>query len=166
MKSKRWLWIGLSVLVVLAVLVGLTAALTPGQTHPAFAAAVDFANAAGKGDDAAAFALLDEAMQTWVTDNCPDGSVSACVRGYTPREWGGLMSAVFRRAAPDGDAWDVDVIATYERDKGFSGVCIYTRVEPDGAGAYRIAGYAGYISCGDPASRGMAANPDAPNRAP
>lgn len=166
MKRKTLLLIGLAALVGLALVIVLTAALTPENTNPAFAAAVTFVNAAVSGDDAAAMALLTPQMQVWVGANCPAASVSACAQAYTPPEWGGLLKAVFRRATPDGPAWDVDIIATYAEGTGFSGVCIYTRVEPDAAGSYKVAGWAGFVHCGDPASRSMASNPDAPNRAP
>jgi hypothetical protein len=166
MKAKSLLLIGLVGIIALALVIVLTAALTPENTNPAFATAVTFVNAAVNGDDAAAMPLLTTDMQVWVGANCPDASVSACVQAYTPPEWGGLLKAVFRRATPDGDAWDVDIIATYAEGTGFSGVCIYTRVEPDAAGNYLVAGWAGFVHCGDPASRTMASNPDAPNRAP
>ncbi|MFN8378331.1 MAG: hypothetical protein U0452_06620 [Anaerolineae bacterium] len=158
-------------LIVLAVLGGValvvlvTAALTPSQLNPAFAAAVEFVEAAERGDDESATALLSPELATWVTAQCPDGSISACVQAYTPEAWGDLISAVFRRAAPDGDAWDVDLIATYQHEQGFSGVCIYARMEPNGD-SWQVAEYAGFAWCGDPATRNMATNPDAPNRAP
>lgn len=166
MKARIVLSLSLAAVLSLALLIALTAALTPENANPAFAAAVAFVNAAASGDDAAAMPLLTPEMQAWVQANCPNSSVAACVQAYTPPEWGGLLRAVFRRAAPDGPAWDVDIIATYARGTGFSGVCIYNRVEPDAAGQWRVAGWAGFVHCGDPASRGMASNPDAPNRAP
>ncbi len=149
----------------IALVVVITAALTPGETNPAFAAAVAFVEAAERGDDAAANALMTPELAAYVVLNCPEGSVSACVQSYTPPEWGGLISAVFRRAAPDGPNWDVDLIATYQHGQGFSGVCIYTRMVPDGE-VWKVAEYAGFAACGDPATRNMATNPDAPNRAP
>lgn len=148
-----------------ALVVLVTAALTPGQLNPAFAAAVAFVEAAERGDDEAADAIMSPELAAWASANCPNASISACVHAYTPEAWGSLISAVFRRAAPDGDAWDVDLIATYQHDEGFSGVCIYTRMEPDGA-SWRVAEYAGFAWCGDPATRTMATNPAAPNRAP
>lgn len=173
--NRRKLLIGVLVIAVtLIALILLTAALIPQQTDPAFAAAVAFAQAAGRGDDETAFALLDEPMRAYVEANCPDGRVSACVEGYIPDEWGAFQNVVFRRAAPDAatmrdgqpTAYDVELIATYAEDKGFSGVCIYERLEQDAAGVWRVAGYAGFVSCGDPESRNMAANADAPYRAP
>ncbi len=164
--SQRWIWIGLAVIVLaVGVVVVVTLALVPQETNPAFAAAVEFAEAAGKGDDATAFARLSPALQDYVEANCADG-VSACIQSYIPPEWGQFLSVVFRRAAPDGAAWNVDLIATYEKDKGFSGVCIYQRMEQDSAGEWRVTRWAGYVSCGDPLSRNMAANPDAPHTAP
>lgn len=155
----------LAVVASLALVIVLTAALTPAQTHPAFAAAVAFAEAAARGDDETAHALMTPELAGYVADHCPDGRVSACVQSYTPPEWGGMLSAVFRRSAPDGAEWDVDLIATYEHETGFSGVCIYTRMTPAGAG-WQVAEYAGFAWCGDPATRSMADNPAAPNRAP
>jgi len=174
MKQRKILIGGLVIAVSAIVLILLTAALTPQQTDPAFAAAVAFADAAGRGDDETAVALLDEDMRAFVRDNCPEGRVSLCVESYIPDEWGAFQSVVFRRAAPvidsmrDGQAsaYDVELIATYAEGKGFSGVCIYQRMEQNEAGEWRVAGYAGFVSCGDPESRNMANNPDAPNRAP
>lgn len=164
--SRRWLGIGLAVIVLaVGVVIVVTLALVPQETNPAFAAALEFAEAVGAGEDEVAFALLSPALQAYVQANCSDG-VSACIQGYIPPEWGGFMSVVFRRAAPDGAAWNVDLIASYEQDKGFSGVCIYQRMEADSAGAWRVTRWAGYVACGDPRSRSMATNPDAPNTAP
>jgi hypothetical protein len=158
--SVLTLVIGVSVVAVIGLV------LTPQATNPAFAAATRFIEAAGRGDEAAAFALLSETMQAYVKTNCPNGRVSACVQGYIPPEWGAFLSAVFRRAAPDGVNWQVEMIATYEKDKGFSGVCIHQRMESDSAGGWRVAGWAGFIACGDPRSRNMSTNPNTPNRAP
>ena len=166
MNSKRILWIVLAVVLMIAVIVVITAALTPQDTNPAFAAAVTFLNAAANGDDATAFPILNDELQAYVTTNCPDGSVSACVESYIPPEWGEFQSAVYRRATPDGDAWNVDLIGTYQHGVGGSGVCVYQRMEQDESGSWRVAQWAGFISCGDAASRNMASNPDTPNRAP
>lgn len=166
MNSKRILWIVLAVVLAVGIVVVVTATFVPQETSPAAAAAVTFMNAAGKGDDATAFLLLSDELQAYVTANCPDGSVSACIDSYTPPEWGNLQSAVYRRSTPDGAAWDVDLISTYERDRGASGVCIYHRVEQDDMGAWRVVEWAGFLACGDAASRNMATNPDTPNRAP
>lgn len=160
------MWIALAVVLALALIVVVTAALTPEELNPAFASAVAFSKAAASGDDAAALPILSDELQAYVTNNCPDGSVSACVSDYIPAEWGNFLNVVYRRAAPDGAAWNVDLIATYEHGEGGSGVCIYNRVEQDGAGEWRVTKWAGFVSCGDPASRSMATNPDAPNRAP
>jgi hypothetical protein len=166
MPRSRLIWISIVAIIIVAAIIVLTLALTPAEVNPAAATAAAFMNAAGKGDDATAFALLSADMQEYVAANCPDGSVAACITGYTPPEWGELVSAVFRRAAPDENAWDVDLIATYERDTGASGVCSYYRMEQDEAGVWRVAGWAGFIWCGDAASRNMATNPDTLNRAP
>ncbi len=166
MKFQRIVWIILLLVVSIAVVVVISQTLTPPETNPAFAVSTTFMNAAGKGDDDTAFPLLSTEMQTYVENNCPDGSVSACIEGYTPPEWGNLHSAVFRRAAPDGGAWDVDLIATYEQGTGASGVCSYFRMEQDAAGEWRVYGWAGFLACGDGRSRNMATNPDTPNRVP
>lgn len=167
MSRKTWL-IGAGVILAsLVIIIILTAALTPSGAHPAFAAAEAFMAAAGRGDDAVAESYLSPAMQAYVAANCPDGSVSACIDAYTPPEWGGLIKAVYRRSTPEGNrAWDVDLIATYQFGTGFSGVCIYQRMEQDESGAWKVAGWAGFLHCGDPASRDMESNPDTPNRAP
>lgn len=155
--------IGLAAGVALVVIV--TAALTPGEMNPAFTAAVTFVEAAERGDDVTAAALMTPELAAYVAQNCPEGSVSACVHAHTPAEWGDLISAVFRRAAPDGPDWDVDLIATYEHGKGASGVCIYTRLIAEGE-AWKVAEYAGFAGCADPRTRNMATNPDTPNRVP
>ena len=94
------------------------------------------------------------------------GSVSACVHSYTPPEWGKLVDAAFRRAAPDGQAWNVEIISNYASGTGASGVCIYTRVEPNGAGDWQVTRWAGFVHCSDPTARNMDTNPDTPNCAP
>jgi hypothetical protein len=165
MPRRRIFWIAGLIIVSIAIVVVITLALTPQETNPAFAAATDFMNAAGKGDDAA-LGLLSGEMQTYVQANCPNSSVSACIISYTPAEWGKLNSAVFRRAAPDGSNWNVELIATYERDTGASGVCSHYRMQQDETGQWRVYGWAGFLWCGDPRSRNMATNPDTPNRAP
>jgi hypothetical protein len=165
MTSKRLFWIAIAIVASVIILIFASLSLTP-QTSPAFDAAVRFANAAGTGDDDTAFALLSPELQEYVRANCPDGSVSACVRSYTPPEWGDFQSGVFRRAAPIGQHWDVQVIATYQFAEGFSGVCIYLRMESTAENQWQVTEWAGFISCGDGASRDMATNPDTPNRVP
>lgn len=152
--------------IVLAAVVLITLALTPEGTNPVSAAAVTFANAAGKGDEATAFALLSPELAAYTRASCPDGRVTACIDGYIPDAWGDLVSALYRRAAPVGAEWDIDLIATYARDIGASGVCTTLHMAQDEAGAWRVTRWAGWVWCGDPASRDMEANPDAPNRAP
>ncbi|MCB9451273.1 MAG: hypothetical protein H6672_07520 [Anaerolineaceae bacterium] len=166
MQSKRIWIIALAIIVSILIVIVVTYALTPQNTDPAYLAALEFVEAVRQQDDPTAFALLSDDLQTYVRDNCPDGSVSACINAYTPPEWGKMLSAVFRRAAPDGPNFDVDIIATYAEDKGFSGVCIYQRMEQDAAGEWKVYAWAGYVSCGDGASRNMAHNLDAPNRVP
>lgn len=166
MPRRRIFWIAGLVIVSVAVIVIITLALTPQETNPAFAAATRFMNAAGNGEDVIALSLLSSEMQSYVQANCPNHSVSACIMGYTPAEWGMLQSAVFRRAAPDGANWNVELIAIYQHDKGASGVCSQYRMQQDESGAWRVYGWAGFLWCGDPRSRNMATNPDTPNRVP
>lgn len=168
MKSKWILVASILIGALILAMIAATAVFDPESSSPAAKTAGVFVRAALNGEDAAASPLLDADLQTWAGENCPDGRVSACVQSYIPPEWGALQGVVFRRAAPDAGAWNVEWIATYTADKGASGVCIYTRVEPDATApdSWRVAGWAGFIHCGDPASRGMATNPDAPNRAP
>lgn len=167
--------VSLITLLAAAALVVLTATL---GLAPEYAIAQDFLNIAGESTaddaDARAIALLSEEMQQYVTQNCPNGSVSECIDAYTPPEWGKLLKAVYRRSIPDGEnAWDVLVIATYELGQGFSGVCMYQRVErlADPAGdaynGWRVAGWSGFISC-DESDAGLSTlkEADAPNRAP
>lgn len=161
MKTNRILLIAAVISVIVVIII--TMMLVPQATNPAYDTALVFIHAASTGDDATAFPLLNQEMQAWVSTNCPDGSVSACVRGYELPEWQGFRSAVFRRAAPDGAAWDVTLIASYNVDPG--GVCIYHRMEQE-AGAWRVAGWAGFIKCAQAESTDMANNPLTPNRAP
>jgi hypothetical protein len=166
MKFRMVIIIGLVALVAAIAVIALIATqLTPQATNPAFTAAVDFVNAAGAGDDTTALALLDEEMRAYVAENCPNGSPSACIQSYAAPDWGKLVTAVFRRAAPDGTNWDVEVIAHHETSVGASGICSMIRVAPNGEN-WQVAGWAGFIHCGEPQSRDMATNPDTPNRAP
>lgn len=167
--DKRWIWIGLVVVIVTVALVVITTAtFTPEGTEPAFNVATTFVNAAAQGDETTAFPLLSPQLQEWATTNCPNGRVSDCVQAYTPTEWGQLASAEFRRSTRVGAAWDIDLIGYYDQQgtQGFSGVCVYTRVEESAPGDWRVVGWAGWAWCGDPATRNMARNPDAPNRVP
>lgn len=165
MTSKRLLWIALALVTSVIIIILVSLSLTP-QTSPAFDVAVRFANAAASGDDDTAFATLSPQLQEYVRTNCPDGSVSACVQSYIPPEWGNFQSAVFRRAAPVGQNWDVQVIASYQFAEGGSGVCIYVKMESVADAQWQVTEWAGFISCGDPASRDMATNPETPNRVP
>lgn len=170
MKQSQLIILGVVTLIVVGSLIGLTLVFTAENTEPAFDAAVRFMNAAGTGNEETAFALLAPEMQDYVRDNCPDGSVSVCVDDYTPAEWGALVrdgAAVFRRAIPDGEAWDVLLVATYEEGQGFAGVCIYHRMEEIAEGDWRVAGWSGFISCDAPDSGIQGLRRDtAPNRAP
>lgn len=167
MKTSSVIITAVVALVLIVALVGLTLVLTPENTNPAFAAATRFMNAAGNGDDETAFELLSSELQTYVTENCPDGSVSACIDAYTPPQWGDLLSAVYRRSIPDNGAWDVLLVATYEEDQGFSGVCIYHRVEEVAPDDWRVAAWSGFVSCdrSDAGIQGLRRT-DAPNRVP
>lgn len=166
-RNRRILWFGILLVISLA-LIGLTLILTPEAT-PAFDTAVEFMNAAGRGDDATASGKLSPELLQFVEANCRDGSVSACVDDYTPPEWGNLIQAVFRRSIPDGEnAWDVMVVSTYEQEQGFSGVCTYYHVIRTGDDEWKIDRWSGFIACDD-SNAGLVAmrdNPDAPNRAP
>jgi len=131
-------------------IIGLTVVLTPENTNPAYDVATQFMNAAGLGDDETAFPLLSPEMQTYVTANCPENSVSTCISDYTPDEWGTLIrdgAAVYRRSIADGLAWDVLLVAVYEEGQGFAGVCIYHRMEEIAEDDWRVAGWSGFVSC-------------------
>lgn len=152
----------------IALIVVITLSLTPEQSSPAFDAAVTFTNAAGEGDDAVAIALVSPDLRAYIERECPQGSVSACVRTYTPPAWGTMASAVYRRAVPDGaTAWDVELISYYDVPEavGASGVCIYNRVEQID-GAWRVTRWGGFVHCAEPGARAMATNPETPHRAP
>lgn len=168
MSNNRMVLIVAGGLLALVLVVVLTALLVP-QQNPAYTAAIEFVNAAAQGDDAAAESYLSDELLAYVDANCPDDSVAACVQGYTPPEWGDMLSAVFRRSQPDGpDAWDILLIATYEEDQGFSGVCIYNRAERVQGEDWEITRWSGFVSCDLPNAglRSLADEPDAPNRAP
>jgi len=169
LKSRTLLLIGGATVIAVVILIGMTLVLVP-ESEPHFEVAIDFMNAAGTGDDAAALPLLSDDLQAYVAQNCPDGSVSACILGYTPPEWGQLVrdgAAVYRRSIPDEGAWDIQLVATYEEGQGFAGVCIYHRTEEVQPGDWRVTAWAGFISCDAPDS-GLASlrQPTAPNRVP
>ena len=166
MKSRALIYIGVATILIFALIVVVALALTPQETNPAYATAVAFVDAAAKGNDAAAMDLLDAPMQAYVAANCAGGEPSGCILSYTPPEWGSMISAVYRRAAPVGDAWNVEVIANYEQGTGASGVCSMIHVTKDAAGKWQVSGWAGFVHCGEPESRNMDTNPDTPNRAP
>lgn len=164
MFKSRFLWLGIIISIIL--LITLTAIFVPSSTPP-FEVAVNFVRAAGAGDEATARQYLHPDLWAYADANCREGRIVNCVDDYTPSEWGDLLSAVFRRAEPDGpDVWDVSVIATYAQDQGFSGVCIYNRVEKI-QGQWQIVAWSGFISCDEP-NAGLSAlkQSDAPNRAP
>jgi hypothetical protein len=167
---RTWILAGVALLVTLGVLIALTTVLVPGNLSPAYAAAVDFTDAAlERRDDAAATALLSPELAAWVGENCPDG-VSECIHAYIPDEWGDFVDAVYRRSIPDGaNAWDVQVIATFDErlTEGFSGVCIYLRAERAEAERWHITRWSGWVSCAEEDGlENLRSNPDAPNRAP
>jgi hypothetical protein len=167
MTSRTLLWVGAATVIAVLGIVVLSVYLTPEGLNPAFAAATEFMNAAGQGDDEAALALLTEGLQAYAGENCPGGSVSACLQEYIPPEWGGFIAAVYRRSIPYGADWDVLLVATYEEDQGFSGVCIYHRVTEVAPGDWRVSVWSGFVSCDLPNSglQGLRAE-DAPNRVP
>jgi hypothetical protein len=153
------------ILVVIVAIVVATLFFTPAETNPAFAAAIAFVDAAARGDDATAESYLSEELRAWVAANCPDGSVSACIASYIPPEWGAYQSMVFRRSAPDGDGYNVDLIGTWELDRGFSGVCVYTNMQQEDD-AWKVQRWAGFVWCGDPNWAEFGSNPNTPNRVP
>lgn len=156
----------IGIVIIVAGVIIATATLTP-QQHPAYDVGIQFVNAASKGDDAAAMSALTPELQAYVGTNCPDGSVSACIRAYAPPEWGNFLSAVYRRSTPEGvDVLHVQYISTYEKDKGASGVCIYTRMEKTGE-AWQVAAWSGWVWCGDAQSGlNQLMQADAVNRVP
>ncbi len=167
MKLNRFGILAIVFILLIAVILIVITLLVPENTNPAFAAAIEFVNAAGTGDEDDAVKNLSPELQTYIAENCPDGLVSACIESYAPDEWGDFRSVVFRRATPDGDkAWDVDLIGTYETGVGASGVCVYNRVEQAADGNWYVTKWAGFIHCAEAASRDMESNPDTPNRAP
>lgn len=177
MKFNRPVLILVGVLIALVIVVGVTLTFVPQETHPAYDVAVRFVNAASSGDDAAAEPLMGVALIEYARAQCPDGRISQCISALIPPEWGAFRQFVYRRAQPDGAAWEVDLIGYYETGVGASGVCVYARVEPTTAidevadseqvgAVWQVTEYAGWVHCGDPASRNMAANPGAPNRTP
>ncbi len=165
MGSRTLVILGVVFVLVVMGLIALTLALTPENTHPAYDAAVRFMNAAGEGDEETALALLGADLQAYVAANCD--SVTACIDDYTPPEWGDLIAAVYRRSRPDGLAWDVQLVATYEEGQGFAGVCIYHRMEEVADDEWRVMAWSGFVSCDDPDS-GLSdlRRTDAVNRAP
>jgi hypothetical protein len=169
MRKLNPVMIVVGLLALVAVIV-VTAVLVPQQLHPAYASAIDFVQAAASGDDAEAESHISQALADYVVENCPDGSISACVDAYTPDDWGGFLNVVYRRAQPDGpDAWDILLLGTWEENQGFSGVCIYTRAEraEPNTENWEIVGWSGFVSCSQPnAGLSQLAQDDAPNRAP
>lgn len=165
-KNKLILGVGLLIVAVVILIVA-TAFLVPEGSHPAYAAAVNFVNAAATGDDDTAIPYMSTTLRDTVAETCPDGVPSTCIESYADDSWGGFMSAVFRRAIPDGsNAWDVQLIATYEDGQGFSGICIYNRMEQID-GTWQVMRWAGFVSC-DLATAGLQelADESAPNRLP
>jgi hypothetical protein len=154
------------IIIIVAAVVIVTATLIP-QQNPAFDIGIQFVNAASNGDDETAMKALSPDLQAYVAANCPEGSVSACIRAYAPPEWGPFMSAVFRRAIPEGpDLFHVQYVSTYEKDKGASGVCIYTRVERTGE-TWQVTHWSGWVWCGDSRSGlNQLMQSDAANHAP
>ncbi|HVU14530.1 MAG TPA: hypothetical protein VHD90_24805 [Phototrophicaceae bacterium] len=138
----------LGVLVIVLALAAVVASfLRPQAANPAYTTAVDFVQAAGKGNDAKAVSLLDKNMLNYVVAHCPNQNVSECIKAYTPADWGSLVSAIFRRAAPNGSNWDVEVIANYQQGEGASGVCSLIHVANE-SGSWLVSGWSGFIHCG------------------
>ncbi len=173
MKSRAVIAIVVAIALLVAGLLLISLALTPSQSNPAYAVAEDFTNLAAKGQNDAALALVSESLRAYAQDHCPEGRIVACVQGYVPPEWGGIISAVYRRSVPEGNVQHVQLIATYQEGKGFSGVCIYNRVERvadaanDPYDGWRVTAYAGFVPCDAPDSDLDALRrPGAPNAAP
>lgn len=167
MQQRRLIIATLILILAVIILIGATLIFVPQDTNPAFGAAIAFVNSAAKGDSATAETYMSDSLKATVADVCPDGDVSACIQSYGEPEWGAFGSAVYRRSIPDGrDAWDVQLIATYADGQGFSGVCIYTRVEKIDE-TWQVVGWAGFISCDLPdAGLSDLASDSAPNRVP
>ena len=145
-QNKLILGVGGLMVAVVGLIIA-TLFLVPEETHPAYAAAVTFVNAAATGDNDTAMPYMSESLQQAVSDNCPDGVPSTCIASYADDSWGDFMSAVYRRAIPDGnDGFDVQLIATYEDGQGFSGVCIYNRVERIDD-KWQVTRWAGFVTC-------------------
>jgi hypothetical protein len=165
MQKRVVILLGIAVFIGIIGIIVLIGVFTP-ESNPAFDTAVKFVQAAGSGEDETAFSLLSETMKEYVRENCPEGSVSACVETYIPDEWGKFLSVVYRRSRLVSSAWDVLLIASYEKGQGFSGVCIYTRMEQNEVGEWRVFGWSGFVSCDEPNAglNELAEAPDAPNR--
>jgi hypothetical protein len=145
-KNKLVLGVG-GLMVAIVVLIVATMFLVPEGTHPAYGVAVNFVNAAATGDDDTALPYMSDTLREAVTELCPDGIPSTCIEAYADETWGDFMSAVFRRAIPDGSqAWDIQLIATYEDGQGFSGICIYNRVEQIDDN-WQVTRWSGFVSC-------------------
>lgn len=162
-KNKLILGVGILIVAVIGLII---ASLSLGL-HPAHTAAVNFVNAAATGDDDSALPYMSQSLRDAVTETCPDSIPSTCIESYADDTWGNFMSAVFRRAIPDGNnAWDVQLIATYEDGQGFSGVCIYNRVEQIDS-TWQVTRWSGFISCDLPtAGLKSLADVSAPNHLP
>ena len=163
--AKNKLILGVGTLIV--AVIGLIIVSMSLGLHPAHTAAVNFVNAAATGDDDTALPYMSKSLRDSVTENCPDGIPSTCIESYADESWGNFMSAVFRRAIPDGnEAWDVQLIATYEDGQGFSGICIYNRVEQIES-TWQVTRWSGFISCDLPtAGLKSLAEASAPNHMP
>lgn len=173
MKSRAVLVIVAVIALLVVAILAISLSLTPSQSNPAYAVAEDFTNLAAKGQNDAAIVLVSDPLRAYAESNCPDGSLAACVQSYAPPEWGGIISALYRRSVPEGNVQHVQLIATYQEGKGFSGVCIYNRVERiadpanDPYDGWRVTRYAGFVPCDAPGSDlTEMRQPDAPNAAP
>jgi hypothetical protein len=166
MNNKLLMLLGAVTVFAIGGLIALTLVFTPENERP-YDAAVRFINAAGTFNDDVAYALLTPQMQAYVDFTC-EGLPSACIQAYIPEEWGTLIrdgAAVFRRAKRDGAAYDVQIVATYQYGQGFSGVCIYHRMEELTPDDWRVAGWSGFVECDNPLAgiEGLSSD-EAPNR--
>ena len=145
-KNKLVLGVAGLMVAVIALIIA-TMLFIPEGTNPAYAAAVNFVNAAAKGDDDSAIPFMSSSLRDAVVENCPSSVPSTCIQGYADESWGAFLSAIYRRAIPDGnDAWDIQLLATYEDGQGFSGICIYNRVEQIDD-AWQVTRWSGFVSC-------------------
>ena len=102
MRSGRLIIIGVVLLDIIVIILIATLAFIPQNANPAFAAAVEFTQAAGEGNDTVATALLDTPLQEYVQANCPEGSVSASA---PPAAFCCILRNADRKLSASDDFW-------------------------------------------------------------